>query len=1035
MPRMLRSSVLSVNLALPLALVASCARGGGGSQAGGASLQLSEIRYGRLVETAGGAEVVSPLSTVEHDAQGNVVEDSVRPLTPAVDLEVLPRFGLQSLRVPRQPPVIPRDAVLQLEFTDALDKASIRQPVLAADGTVSEAGSVDLRSGDREVAYRLILASPRVLWLHPEVGPHTSSFPPTPVAFGADGSVVADAVGSLRLSFSDHPDRVLRDRTGRELQPRADELGTAAVPVRCNPGNPYLDFIQASELLDWTETYGGFLPERSPLRLVRQHRLDGTAQAGGGDFLRDSRPAFDTASNQGRGEWAGGLLVLRPGRANEETRVVLSHSVDTLEVDRRFDRAVRAGDRYRLERWECFEPDPTDPIDPRSFDPFNPQGATNRQLASFVEVVEIDASGVPVGDAFSLVDSPVVPPFSELRLRFRPRLDGSSALAFESVLLGDRPAGPEGSEPLFGVELSADGETLTLRPGFRREDGSWQLVGWGISPRPLSLALVTVPEDSHLEQLLPADQLASFLAEGWRGLKGYHGRPLAFPPSWPRSLSPRMEYTVDLDSDSSASKAANPPVPEDWGFLLLRFRGRPVPGVHPYSGEPTLQYRDGDYQVGPLVEINAAAGGVLTGHPLGYVRRVYDDLHPSVDDPWLQAYRAAGLAYPLASAYPPGALSSPHHGARFQHLYRDVDCSPGGELLGAALDLYRVSWATFNPVTTDLYEDVSIYAGHSSQRPFLYQNGTTNIDVREGLGPAFDFDTWYGSWLGSSGACAQNFQLSNGPNAYRSSLEQVVSHVSYAVSATTTEFDGVRGFHPWPEFENRFPFHNGRTPSQYHEQITSWNDRIESQVGYRPWVDQRRIVSGYDNRGGDSLLLEYRIQPQETVLSLRNGIVFAPVVNSAWIQFPLYRVFSVGGGSNSSLFPDQVQNDVRARCAAGSGGPGTLAFGASERYFMAFDYVKATAIIESTYVGVTGTTAPQFGILQVLPATTGSSPPLAQVSASAALDAAGTGATRFTADASHWQGFTHLSFRFRLESSVDGQQTPIVDRVMVPYRR
>lgn len=1032
-------------LCLALLAAAGCARGGGsgggGPVATGKDFELVSLHYGRLQSEAGEERVISPLTRIRRDGLGAFVPGSLERLRPEVSLDELPTLGLSP---GYQPVVVPRDAVLVAQFSEPLRAASVMDPVLGPGDVVTRPGSVVLEADGALLPCRLTLAGPRTLWIHADAG-WQEALPASPLAFGDRGEAVGVAGGFVRIHFPDHGEQALENRDGETLQRRRDGLGSAGRPIGLHPGNHRLDFIRAGGLLnDWEELYGGYLPEDSGLRLMRTHRTSGRASAGGANFVEDTSQVFDRAARQGMGEWAGARLVLRPDTATEEVRTVAFHSVSRVTVEPAFALPAAAGDGYSLERPELFEPDPLDPIDPVAFDPFNPQNAANQQLASFVEVVEVDARGDAVGPAYSLQDSGVVPPFSELRLRFNLPLDAASVMDWETVHVEADPAAPPGAERLFGTRLSPDGQSLSMVPGFRDAAGRWRLVGWDVARQSLQLRLLSIPRRSFLTTTLTPPARAEFLAAGPVGLRSRRGAPLQFPRSHFDAADPRIQFRVPFVTDPAASQAASPPVPEDWGVLVLRFEGQSISGVDPVSGEATLRFRDGDYHLKPPLEVNAAVTGSLTGHPVAFVERVYDDAHPTADDPGMLE-SSPGTVLPLFSVY--GALRSNlvHAGVRLQHIYRDVDCSPGGSLFGTQLDLCRISWCVDDQVYSDVYEDVSIRVGHSSHRPFLYDAAGNIPDAFIGLEQTFDFDTWLNTWRGAGPRCSLTTSINQGPNTYQGSFQTVVQNTPYVVAREKAVVRGAHLYHPWPEFDAPFAFWNGAIAPEHRAQIKQWNATLQAELGVSPWKDRRRIVGAYDNRGGDSLVIEYRIQPQETVMTARNAIRYSPAFRDG-LQFPLYRVYSVGGDTNNDgrlspgerLFPDQVNNDYRARCATGKYRgpvPGQTTYGANERYFMSFQYVKIAARIDTTYLPVNASTACFSPPLLVPPPGQNSPGTRVAVLVSGATDALGTGATAYSEDPGLAKGRSHLSLRFELMGSAATRQVPFLDRVAVPFQR
>ena len=116
-------------------LAAACGGGGGGGGRAGetsASFFLTDVKYGRLVEEPTGARLVSPLTTVATDPiSGLVVPGSLQPLAPGVDVDVPQSFAIGPNFLPI---VVPRNGVLQLEFSAAVAPNSVFADVLDADG-------------------------------------------------------------------------------------------------------------------------------------------------------------------------------------------------------------------------------------------------------------------------------------------------------------------------------------------------------------------------------------------------------------------------------------------------------------------------------------------------------------------------------------------------------------------------------------------------------------------------------------------------------------------------------------------------------------------------------------------------------------------------------------------------------------------------------------------------------------------------------------------------------------------------------------
>src|SRR5262245_22078086 len=202
-------------------VVAACG-GGGGSRTGesSASFFLTDVKYGRVVEDENGPRLVSPLTTVDVDPiTGRAVAGSLQPLANGVDVEAPQSFGIGFDYLPI---VVPRNGVLQLEFSAPVAPGSIFADVIDADGTVLSDGSVEVRTEEgRGVPVALRQAAPNVLWIDP-VTPASVGFPASPIDFGPDGAPRADATGFLRLILPKDGPTVLMSSRGAALGSRVD---------------------------------------------------------------------------------------------------------------------------------------------------------------------------------------------------------------------------------------------------------------------------------------------------------------------------------------------------------------------------------------------------------------------------------------------------------------------------------------------------------------------------------------------------------------------------------------------------------------------------------------------------------------------------------------------------------------------------------------------------------------------------------------------------------------------------------------------
>lgn len=1044
--------VAGVALVLGACILANCQRSPKGGSSAHAPLRLVEAAYGRRIAEDGAERIVSPLTLVEVDpVTGRVLPGSLQTLAAEVNLDEITSLGLSPAYTPR---VVPRNAVLVLEFSEPLAPASVRADRFDTAGQLVEAGAIQVRDlSGRAVPVELILAEPGTVWINPVLAERVG-FPASPVNFDATGRAQPPAQGSLTLQLPEGTPGALQSASGKPLSPRADGLGGATAPIAFTAGNEALDFIAWHGLLPGSETFHGFLPDRSAPRLVRDHSVQATLDFAAGDSadgvsFTDVDAGFSAAAQRGQGEWASHLLVLRPGQAEEEAALVAFNTDRRIVARQPFAKAPQHGDTYLLRRAEYFEPDPGHPVDPARFDPANPERIHNTRLARFIEAFETDAGGNRIRGPLDPQSDPL-PPLSILRLRFNEPMARDSFRAWESFTVTRVPELP-GRELVLDVELNPGQTTATLRPALRDPDsGALQMVGWGAGVFACAFRLQSVPTAEFLRAHLPdRTAVTAFLDQGILGVTDLGGQPLAFPAARFDPQDPVQRYEMGFIVDESASTLEPPPVLEDWGVIVHRFRGQPLVELDPVTGAPGVRFGDQERTYGPVADVNLFVNGQLSAPPVTFVTKVHDDYFPPADGQFGRL--PSGIGAPLRTYRPrrSGGTFS-YDGIRFQHLFRDVDASPGADLQGTLMDLYRVSWSPIGGnVSVDIYDDVSVHAAHSTYRPITTHDGGGGIHFPwTGLGRPFDFASWVGSFgVGGGLGCDTINPLNEGPNHYGELVTVVPAGTPYLVQqASVYTIPGSQNaWHPWPTFQTVFQYNNGSRPAEAEQLRLDTNDLIlaaNSGMQTGPWLERR--FAAIQNAGGDSLLLEYRIRPQSTGISGANGFGFSLAVLTT--RFPFFRAFSAGGDINNDgtigpeerLFPDRIQNDMRARCGAG---PNQLAgsiitFADNARYHTAFDFVKTTARITSPYLEAVGTRRARF-----LPALV--FPPLAElppgVSVRLAYDGAanelGNGSHGFTDEITDLDGERFLAFRIELVGNAVTQIAPAVDSVVIPFQR
>ena len=997
------------------------------------AFDVEEVFYGRVLRTDSGDTLVSPLTTVHVDPETGVADPaSLEPLATSVDVDEWIPFDLGPRFVP---PTVPRDAGFVVRFRKPLDPASIVADRFDAKGKRTRPGSIQLadRHGQFYRTILRVIGERDVLVALDEPAP---VLPRSPLGFGPGGTPAKDPEGHVRLLVPSGGPHVPRTPEGETLVPRADGLGEEATGIGCNPGNERLDFIHDAQLLPVTPSYAGFLPDDHAPRIVRVHAFEATLNPAGGDrvgkrFLEDADASFDVLANGGLGEWAQHFLIVRPDAANEERVLVQLHDATRLELEDPIAELPESGDRYRLERLEYFEPNPAHPLDPDVFDPDNPENDNNIDLANFLQVREIDARGEPFGP---LLDPTLpLPAFSEIGLRFDTPMSVSSLNPWESVRVALNPDPGPDAELMTRIVHDERRERFWIQPvRDDSETGESVTVGWGPGVRKLQLLVRSLPGDDFLLNQLGRSRWQDLLDRGARTVRSSAGVRLAVPTHDFDAGEPFTLYRHLFTADEAISSQSEPPESLDWRVLVHRFQGQPVAANDPDTDAVGWRFHDHEGVYHPLPDGFDRTRDLLTGQPLSFLTKVHDDFVPPPDSPLTP--QTSGVSTPLLHDVRPtdGAAPWSFQGARFQHLYRDVDASPSLDLAGTLLDLYRVSFAPIGGnVTADTYQNVSLHAAHSHLRPITAQDGVNLHEPGYGLSEAFDQSTFEKIWLeGEQNLCPGSLPV-EGPNYLPNSRVTCVAvGTTWKLSQSQlfTPPGTEHPYHAWPEFTQPFQYNNGDRPAFRETERQDFN----AAAGEEVWLEKREDTPLYDNRGGDSLLLEYRLRPQVNAISGRNGFTFA--LGALVAPLPNYRVFSRGTSANP-LFPDRIDDDPRARCAVVSAGGSGLP-GDNARYFATFDYAKTTSKLTSPFIRTENTQVPSFETALLWPplddAPTGASLSLLYQGADSA---AGDAATATGEHPSIGDGHPFLRVVIEFVGSRDPGLTPVLDTVAIPYLR
>jgi hypothetical protein len=996
------SSKLSVKAAKPekgTVLEPGLPSGGSGG-GGGGSFTLSEVQFGRGILSIDGLsmQVVSPLTTLDtNPISGVAIDGTLQKLFPQVDLDERLEFGLGAFFTP---PIVPRNAVLELVFSKPIDVDSLK---LDADRRLTANSPVQLAVNGQGVFAQVFVAGSRVI-LNPVVADEVG-FPASPVVVNALGKGVASTTGAATLTLNPVGENKLKSQAGGVLKPRSDLLGSTAAggtAIGFNPGNSALDFIDQGNQGAVDLTFNGFLPDVKAPRLVREYRFDGTFMYANGDSIGvnsitlRTTVGFSNLAKNGKGEWADGIIRLRPQGPNKETVVILASQTTnlggglfqtTFQLATGIKVPLADGQKYELARAEFYEPDPGKPLDPIVFDPANPLILENEVINNFLELKDEN------GDVVEL--SQGMPSKGTVTVRFSEPMELSSFLPYETFYVTDDPAPSNpGTNNIGRVIPSEGGRAMTFAPDraiqFGPQAGTFERVGFGPDPRALLLHLQIVPPPDVLIGLLGEAGYEEFVKDGQRGLTDLAGRAVAVDPTTLTSQQPVVNFQIPVETLGDLSL-------DNLGAVVLRFRGAPVTAFAP-DGSAGVTYRDVPPELcgpngnvfGPHIpDINLFSNGFFSGAPVAFFQKIHDDFNPPLDGQF--------SAFAFGSSTPIGGFSV-IGGARFQHVYRAQDCSPDAEgLAGTFLDLRQVNYAPSggNVVNTTI-PDFQVHGGHTRYVPITAQGNGIPLAADSGLGFLMG-GTHNSLGVPNSGTLAGNYNATNvdtgvpferkllygtevSPDAYTGGSFVIDGSNLFTPAGTT------RAYHPIPHvpFTNTLPYDNG-----VFESVTLPNGSIES--------------------GNHSLLLEYRVRGSAAgTVATTNGFTLA--VGILTTALPRFRVYTIGAGCGSCTFqgtcftgmtsaisppfdPDTIRNaagpnpnppgmpcDCPRHPVTGNvlppGAPngcvltgnattitelattlnGALFndlqhnYGDNSRYYMVFDYVKKTSFVRSPWI-------------------------------------------------------------------------------------
>ncbi len=1085
------------------------------------TITLKEIYFGRGLHSEDGKsmQVVSPFTTVLTDPVSDLpVNGSLTPIFPGIDVKTPVSFDLDTFYAPM---IVPRNAVLLLRFNRAPSIDSLR---LDSDGLLTTDSPLKVTISGQLTPFAVIVKGNDLL-LDPVFGDNVG-MPASPLAVDGAGNPIASVTGAGLIAIEAGPNG-LKASDGGVYKPRADLLASpdsGGQPVGFNPGNQVLDFFKQSSVGGASKSYSGFLPDEAAPRIVREKKKTGNYTP---NFLNPTlgdiqtstvfsivtNYALDVSQNGGKGEYAGGVLRLRPQGPNREEHVILSHTVlalqggvfrnefvlaSKIQIPAKAPAGSEPGDSYEIVRAEYYEPDPEHPIDPKTFDPNDPDLGENVKIENFVEAVDRNGNLEDISQALD--------PKSTLTMRFSEPMLRESFSAYDSYFVTDDPAASNPGLAYIGRVVSSDrGKAMTFQPyreiQFGPNAGSIEQLGFGPNASALRLHLFTVPSSAILISLLGEQGFADFVSEGHRGATDLGGQPLAFPLGFVSQQQPFLDYAIPFTT------VADPTIP-DTGAIVHRFRGQPSTGSD-VNGDTGVSYNDMPTSIcGPLgnlygpriADVNLFTNGFLSGAPVAFFQKVHDDFNLPPN----------GQMNPFAGGAPqPIGGNTVLGGGKLQHVYRSVDCSPDFEsLAGTILDLYRVDYAPVSGlVQNTVIPDVSIHAGHTATVPDTSQ--TTGI-------PDFAASGLNGGGTPSQWTFGGNYTTLGDPNtplvegSYNATLketgEALTRQLCYGTPKPDTLadfYDGKpvvidaknlynpaasasRTYHPLPVggFDNPFPYNNGALDT-----LTYPNGVTFGQP--------------FKNRS-ESLLLEYRVRVVDSANppGTQNSFTFAVGILSS--ALPRFRIYTVGQGCTSCsngvncavsygppmtglpngggppLDPDLMVNAIgpdvsfpglacicyappinpipcapgfnstaitspdAAQIAQGQGQYNSANnWGDNARYFMVFNYVKRESLIRSPFVRVQPVAVTDPIYLEPI-----FDPPLSQLPVGTKFDiqfrASSNGQGTFDATSYvapdqigtlNGAARPFLQFQALIDGDTSTQLVPAFDSIVIPFRK
>ncbi len=942
---------------LAAALLCGCGGGSGGENDAlalawnGGSWEsdffLEDVLFGRPLFGHDGtvSGVVNPLSHVEIDPiTGSFLPGYPKLLFPDDAMGNLWSLNLvDTSSQPFSPKIVPRNAVLLIDFSQPVDPDSLR---LDADLCLTAESPIRVIDRSGRVTPIEVTIQGDQLILSPLAGDR-AGFGPSPVIFNEWGEPAADPGGNLRIVVYSigTGERVLESTAGLRLGARADSLGTPMKPVAFNSGNRYLDFVSFAEL-----SFNGFLPDLSPPRIVRPVGDDGiigsVGPGGGSIVVGDPDADFNSAANNGEGEYAGAALIVRPGEENEILLRVIDNDPTSLRIAGDDPGLIhglpRVGDAYVVQRVEYFEPigdfgRPETVVDPVNHprDPNDPEDSKNSDLVNFLAFSRWTGTGWEAIDGNDPVytdpDHPIGADW-RIEIQFSEPMDLESIKPFDTFYIAD-DIGPL-SDPLLstmrlGRISSAKRQTVVCFEPVHTDQfglfGGDRFVGFGRLPSDLRLVIRTIPPALLVEAFYESlgdpstwppnlDIVEDLEWEGVQGMTDLGGQPLGLPEQFFMRSDPyciihedspgRGAYPPAIDFVEQFSCAGDPSL-EQVDAIIQRFMGIPETAVDMTTDPPTtgVVFRDcddgdathADNEIyGPhIADVNLAMSGFLSGHPVEFIEHVFDDHNPP--GPSSPSYPDPINKTPMGAGSPINCTD----GVRFHQVYRRGEASPDVDIFsGTILDLVGMAWAPIGGnVTTTYIKEMSIAVSLSAMEidvsrpsplhddPNTIESGGIPRTPQSGLRQKFDSyrGTW-GVYKETDPPLAQNET-----NVWDSDGDDSVRDEWVIVLGDSLDLDKLNAPVVQPYGGGRPYFIDQSKRFAPKNQGSKFNYYISY-----PEFDNPTTSPGYPYDSSRGLAIEIRTDPQEATVA-RNGYAYCAGVMSS--QMPRFRIFARGAWS------------------------------------------------------------------------------------------------------------------------------------------